>query len=86
MTEAGNNFDSKVFLDTVSEKPGVYIFSDQDEKTLYVGKAGNLKKRLKSYFRSTGLSAKTRLMVSKIHRAETQQTRTESEACCWRII
>ena len=80
VTEAGNNFDSKVFLDTVSEKPGVYIFSDQDEKTLYVGKAGNLKKRLKSYFRSTGLSAKTRLMVSKIHRAETQQTRTESEA------
>lgn len=80
MPEADNNFNGKVFLDTVSEKPGVYIFSDQDEKTLYVGKASNLKKRLQSYFRSTGLSAKTRLMVSKIHHVETQQTGTESEA------
>lgn len=84
MTEAANakdwHFDAKVFLDTVSEKPGVYIFSDQDKKTLYIGKAHNLKKRLQSYFRSTGLSPKTKLMVSKIAYAETQQTQTESEA------
>ncbi|WP_424947502.1 excinuclease ABC subunit UvrC [Candidatus Spongiihabitans sp.] len=80
MTEADNNFDRKAFLDTASEKPGVYIFIDRCEKTLYVGKASNLKKRLQSYFRSAGLSPKTRLMVSKIQRAQTQQTRTESEA------
>lgn len=78
--EATDNFDSKIFLDTVSEKPGVYIFSDQDEKTLYIGKAKNLKKRLQSYFRRTGLTPKTKLMVSKITHAEIQQTRTESEA------
>ncbi len=80
MAEVASNFDADIFLGTVSEKPGVYIFVDEDGQTLYVGKAKNLKKRLQSYFRSTGLTAKTRLMVSKIAHAETQQTRTESEA------
>ena len=49
-------------------------------RRLYIGKAANLKNRVSSYFRASGLSPKTRLMVSKIERAETQQTRTESEA------
>ncbi|NKB75888.1 MAG: excinuclease ABC subunit UvrC [Gammaproteobacteria bacterium] len=73
-------FDSVTFLASVSEKPGIYIFYDHEGKTLYVGKAKNLKNRLQSYFRTTGLTPKTRLMVSKIRSAETQQTRTESEA------
>ena len=74
------SFDSDAFLATVPDVPGVYIFSDAEEKVLYVGKARNLKKRLQSYFRTTGLTPKTRLMVSKIQHAEIQQTRTESEA------
>ena len=78
-TESGE-FDSRAFLETVTEQPGVYIFSDGDGETLYVGKARNLKKRVQSYFRTTGLSPKTRLMVSKIAGAEIQQTRSESEA------
>ncbi|MBX2867367.1 MAG: excinuclease ABC subunit UvrC [Acidiferrobacterales bacterium] len=73
-------FDPTEFLASVSEKPGVYIYYDEDGETLYVGKARNLKKRVTSYFRKTGLNGKTRLMVSKICRAETQQTQTESEA------
>ncbi len=80
MAEADNHFDARAFLDTASEKPGVYIFSDAEQKPLYIGKAKNLKKRLQSYFRNTGLSAKTKLMVSKIAVAEVQQTHTESEA------
>ena len=74
------SFDPDRFLASVSEKPGVYIYYDEEGKALYVGKAGNLKKRVASYFRQTGLSPRTRLMVSKIGNAETQQTRTESEA------
>ena len=73
-------FDSATFLASVSKKPGVYLFFDRDGNTLYVGKAKNLKNRLQSYFRATGLTPKTRLMVSRIHSAQTQQTRTESEA------
>ena len=80
MTNSKTEFDAQQFLAGVSDRPGVYIFSDKDGETLYVGKARNLKKRLQSYFRSTGLTAKTSLMVSKIVHAETQQTRTESEA------
>ncbi len=73
-------FDPDAFLSSVSEMPGVYIYYDAEGGTLYVGKAGNLRKRVSAYFRKSGLSPRTRLMVSRIHRAETQQTRTESEA------
>ena len=79
-SEEPKGFDAKAFLATVTDKPGVYIFSDAEGSTLYVGKARNLKKRLQSYFRSTGLSPKTALMVSKIASAEVQQTRSDSEA------
>ena len=73
-------FDAARFLASVRARPGVYLFYDADGKALYIGKAANLKNRVSSYFRASGLSPKTRLMVSKIERAETQQTRTESEA------
>ena len=80
MSDNKSCFDAQQFIATVSDRPGVYIFTDKQGDTLYVGKAKNLKKRLQSYFRSTGLAPKTRLMVSKIAHAQTQQTRTESEA------
>lgn len=73
-------FDAERFVGSLRARPGVYVFYREDGKALYVGKAANLKSRVSSYFRSSGLSAKTRLMVSKIHRAEIQQTGTESEA------
>lgn len=79
-TETQPQFDSAHFLATVGTHPGVYVFYQADGKTLYVGKAVNLKNRLSSYFRSSGQSPKTKLMVSKIHHAEIQQTHTENEA------
>ncbi len=73
-------FDHKAFLKTVTTKPGVYRMYDADDQLLYVGKARNLKNRLSSYFRNTGLSSKTWVMVSHIDHIEVTITRTEGEA------
>ena len=53
---------------------------DSQQQVIYVGKAKDLKKRLSSYFRNTGLSPKTVSLVSHIHSIEVINTRTESEA------
>jgi excinuclease ABC subunit C len=53
---------------------------DDGMRLLYVGKAKNLKKRLASYFRKTGLAPKTAALVGKIHQVETTITSNETEA------
>jgi len=73
-------FDHKGFLATVNGKPGVYRMIDKQDKVIYVGKAKNLKKRLASYFRKTGLSTRIMSLVNNINRIEVINTRTESEA------
>jgi excinuclease ABC subunit C len=73
-------FDSATFLNTLTSRPGVYRMIDGDGTVLYVGKAKNLKKRVSSYFRKTGLTSKTRVMVSQIVGIETTVTHTENEA------
>ena len=73
-------FDHKAFLATVNGKPGVYRMLDKNDKVIYVGKAKNLKKRLASYFRATGLSTRILTLVNNIKRIEVINTRTESEA------
>lgn len=73
-------FDHKAFLKTVTSKPGVYRMFDAEDKILYVGKAKNLKKRLGSYFRNTGLSQKTSVLMSHTRHIDVTVTHTESEA------
>jgi len=73
-------FDSKAFLKNASTHPGTYRMYDDKGEMLYVGKAKNLKKRLSSYFRKTGLSSKTKLLVKQIHNIEITITHTEGEA------
>ncbi|VAW53281.1 Excinuclease ABC subunit C [hydrothermal vent metagenome] len=75
-----NHFDSAAFLKNLTSKPGVYQMLDEKEQVIYVGKAKNLKKRVTSYFRQTGLSAKTQVMVSKITTINITITHTEGEA------
>ncbi len=79
---AANNpaFDSAAFLKNVTSKPGVYRMLDAKEQVLYVGKAKNLKNRLNSYFRQSGLSPKTQVMVSRIADINITITHTEGEA------
>ena len=52
-------------LSLVPELPGSYQMKDKDGIIIYVGKAKNLKRRLKSYFTRT-VTGKTKVLVSNI--------------------
>ena len=78
--EKAPGFDASAFLATCSGRPGVYRMFDGEAKLLYVGKAKNLKKRLASYFRQTGLAPKTAALVARIAQVETTITANETEA------
>ncbi|MCK9503557.1 MAG: excinuclease ABC subunit UvrC [Porticoccaceae bacterium] len=73
-------FDSARFLKTLTQRPGVYQMMAENGDVLYVGKAKNLRKRVSSYFRTTGLAPKTRALVSRIHGVQVTVTGTEIEA------
>ncbi|WP_067864773.1 excinuclease ABC subunit UvrC [Neptuniibacter marinus] len=73
-------FDAKGFLKQLTTRPGVYQMYDQADKLLYIGKAKNLKNRVSSYFRSTGLSIKTAALVAKIADVHVTVTNSETEA------
>ena len=50
---------------SVPDEPGVYRFSDERGRVIYVGKARNLRARLSSYFQDlANLHARTQAMVT----------------------
>ncbi len=54
---------------------------DSRERIIYVGKAGNLRKRLASYFRALeNMPPKTRVMMARVNRIDTISTLSEKEA------
>ena len=73
-------FDGKAFVRTLTTSPGVYRHFDAAGELLYVGKAGNLKKRVGSYFLKPPTEARIAAMVAQIARVEITVTRTEGEA------
>jgi len=72
--------DLKVFVSTLTSRPGVYRMYDAEGQIIYIGKAKNLKNRVGSYFRDAGASPKTQAMVSHITSIEVTVTETESDA------
>lgn len=80
MTDTDSQFNHKAFLKTLTASPGVYQMYDANGKLLYVGKARNLKKRLSSYFRKTGLSLRIQSMIRQVNSIEVSLTHTETEA------
>jgi excinuclease ABC subunit C len=73
-------FDAEAFLKTLPQKPGVYRMLDAQGAALYVGKARNLKARVTSYFRASGLSTKTLALVGRIADVQITVTGSETEA------
>ena len=68
-------------LKKLPDKPGVYIMHGRTDEIIYVGKAINLKNRVRSYFReSTVKSPKIQKMVTQITRFEYIVTDSELEA------
>lgn len=66
-------------LKLLPDQPGCYLMKDVNAKIIYVGKAKNLKNRVRSYFRSSH-EGKTAKLVSEIHDFETIVTSTDKEA------
>ena len=71
---------TKLILKTIPELPGVYQFLNKEKKIIYVGKAINLKKRVRSYFQKNIKSRKTINLVKNISHIEHVIVQSESDA------
>lgn len=68
-------------LAMLPEKPGVYIYKDNQGHILYIGKAVSLRQRVRSYFQaSADHSSKVRALVQKINDLEIIVTNNEVDA------
>ena len=66
-------------LELLPDNPGCYLYKDNIGEIIYVGKAKNLKNRVKSYFTDTH-NKKTQTLVSKIEDLEYIIVNSEKEA------
>ncbi|MDA0680745.1 MAG: excinuclease ABC subunit UvrC [Proteobacteria bacterium] len=73
-------FDSRTFLKSLTHRPGVYRMLNGKGKVIYVGKAGDLRKRVGSYFQRKQTDAKTASMMLAVADVEVTVTNTEIEA------
>jgi excinuclease ABC subunit C len=73
-------FDPARFVAGLPHRPGVYRMLDADGRVIYVGKAGDLKRRVGSYFSGKATDAKTMALVRAVAGIEVTVTRTETEA------
>ena len=78
------NADTQEYLRQIvlslPDAPGCYQYLDASGTVIYVGKAKNLKRRVSSYFNKEQISAKTRVLVSKIRDIKYVVVKTEQDA------
>ena len=70
----------KHYQKDLSNSPGVYRMIDSNHKTLYVGKAKNLKKRVSSYTKYSGHSLRIQQMIFATSSMLFLTTKNETEA------
>ncbi len=76
-----NSTNIEAKLKVLPTYPGVYKFFNLEGDVIYVGKAKNLRNRVKSYFRvSVGKDTKTQALVENINDLEYIEVSTELEA------
>jgi excinuclease ABC subunit C len=80
MSTVSEQFDPKVFVDSLPGRPGVYRMLDGDGQILYVGKARNLKSRVASYFQPSNVQPKVQALIAKTADMEVTITNSDTEA------
>ena len=76
----GENLELKISM--LPESPGCYLMKDIAGTIIYVGKAVNLKNRVRSYFRDTAHTPKVAAMISHIADFDVLLCDTNLEALC----
>jgi excinuclease ABC subunit C len=80
VSAVSEQFDAKVFVDSLPGRPGVYRMLDSDGQILYVGKARNLKSRVASYFQPSNVQPKVQALIAKTANMEVTITNSDTEA------
>ncbi|MDG1777828.1 MAG: excinuclease ABC subunit UvrC [Flavobacteriaceae bacterium] len=70
----------EIQLQTLPDTPGVYQFFDAKDTIIYIGKAKNLKKRVRSYFNKNHDYGKTNVLVKKIRKIKHIVVDSETDA------
>jgi excinuclease ABC subunit C len=76
---SGNRDELNDKIRDLPSSPGIYAFRDTGGEILYVGKARNLRNRVRSYFGSN-LTAKTEALMTRVAGLETIVVDSEAEA------
>ena len=78
MPSFSEEIETKLAL--LPELPGVYLWKDKEETIIYVGKALNLKHRIKNYLNPAGKDLKTRHLIKNIASLDYIITNSEADA------
>lgn len=73
-------FDKRELAFGAPTRPGVYLFRDRNDEVLYVGRARNLRARLRSYFRSQRQRPQVEAALGAVERIEWRVLGSELEA------
>ena len=79
-TRSRRVFDKRELVYGAPTRPGVYLFHDRNDEVLYVGRAPNLRARLRSYFRSERQRPQVEAALAAVERIEWHVVGSELEA------